>query len=82
MFGQLFATRFAIPLLEGVAGDLAFDKELCEFAPLRLALERHEPSCWAVYVREAKTAQPLSRFRLPPVVQAIKRRLLCREPDV
>ena len=38
---KLPAAGFAIPFLEGLVGDLAFDEELREFAPLRLALERH-----------------------------------------
>src|SRR5688572_18037906 len=42
--GQLRASRFAVPLFEGFGRDLTPDKHLGEFAPLRLALERHRLS--------------------------------------
>src|SRR5439155_4547010 len=38
---HLLACR-AVPLLVLVVGDLALDKQLCEFSALRLALERHQ----------------------------------------
>jgi hypothetical protein len=38
---QDLAASGAIPLLVLLVGDLAFDEELRELAPLRLALERH-----------------------------------------
>jgi hypothetical protein len=42
MFGQLLATRFAVPLLERFVRDLAFNEQLRELAPLGLAFERHQ----------------------------------------
>jgi hypothetical protein len=41
---QVFAARLAIPLLEGLGGNLALNEQLGEFAPLRLAFERHHAS--------------------------------------
>jgi hypothetical protein len=43
-FWKLFASRLAIPLLEGLVGNFSFHEELCELASLRLALERHVTS--------------------------------------
>ena len=64
MFGQLLATRLAIPLLEGLVGDLSFDEKLCELPPLCLALERHEPSCQVVCVETAEKAQSYPFYAL------------------
>jgi hypothetical protein len=40
--GKFLRARFAIPLLKRLIGNLTFDKELCEFAALRLAFKRHD----------------------------------------
>ena len=40
-FGQLRASRLAVPLFEGLVGDLALDQELRELPALGLALEWH-----------------------------------------
>jgi hypothetical protein len=37
----MFASRFAIPLFECLAGYLSLDEQLRELAPLRLTLEWH-----------------------------------------
>src|SRR5207244_2475572 len=40
-FGELRAPRLAVPLFEGLVGDLALDQELRELPALGLALEWH-----------------------------------------
>jgi hypothetical protein len=40
---QFLPPRLAIPFLEGLIGDFSFDKQLREFATLRLTLEWHAP---------------------------------------
>jgi len=40
MLREPFVPGFTIPLLERLGGNLSFDKQLRELAPLRLALER------------------------------------------
>src|SRR5207248_3979584 len=39
--GQDFLARAAVPFLVRLIGDLSFDEQLSEFAPLGFALERH-----------------------------------------
>src|SRR6185436_6626690 len=53
VFGQLAAARLTIPFLERLRGDLPFDEQLSEFAPLGLALERH-PSIMSCCRRESR----------------------------
>src|SRR5205823_1278739 len=40
-FRKFLCSRLAVPLLEGLVGDFPLHEKLREFAPLRLALERH-----------------------------------------
>ena len=55
MFRKLLRPRLAIPFLEGLVRDLAFDEKLRELATLRLTLERHH---------DLLTSRPRARFLL------------------
>jgi hypothetical protein len=44
MFGQLLAPSLAVPLLEGLVGNLPFNKQLGKLSPLRLTFEGHHSS--------------------------------------
>jgi hypothetical protein len=43
-FGELFAPRLTVPLLESLVRDFSLNQQLRELAPLSLALERHSSS--------------------------------------
>jgi hypothetical protein len=71
-FGQVPAARLAIPFLELLRRNLALDKQLREFASLRLALERH---CFSrrVPVDQRRLGQLTTGLRCLPAMRRPER---------